>query len=83
MRNRGAFLSLDLLSRLIETSSSNARIGALYMVGALGSRAALDYLLALSRTLKEEWHWIFQNAEKLAARLSLRVIRTPEGLAIG
>jgi hypothetical protein len=83
LQDRGAFLSLDLLRRLIETSSSNARIGALYMVGALGSRAALDYLLALSRTLKEEWSSIFQNAEKLAARLSLRVIRTSEGLAIG
>ena len=82
LQDRGAFVSLERLKRLIETSDSNARIGALYMVGALGTRAALDYLVECSRSVQEEWTSIFQNAEKLAARLNLRVVRTPEGLAI-
>ena len=42
----------------------------------------LEYFLDLSRKSKEDWSSIFQNAEKLAARLKLMVIRTSEGLAI-
>ncbi|MES3055048.1 hypothetical protein O6V14_05340 [Sphingomonas faeni] len=83
LQDRGAFLSLDRLKRLIETSDSNARIGAIYMAGALGTRTALDYLLERSRAVREDWTSIFQNAEKLAARLNLRVVRTSEGLEIG
>lgn len=83
LQDRGVFLSLDRLKRLTETSDSNARIGALYMIGALGTRAALDYLLERSRAVREDWTLIFQNAEKLAARLNLRVVRTSEGLEIG
>lgn len=75
-------LPLDVLTFLVETSDSNARIGALYAIGALGTREALDYLLALSRTNKEDWSSILQNAEKLAARLNLFVARTSDGLAL-
>jgi HEAT repeat protein len=81
LQDRGVSLPLDILSLLVETSDSNARIGALYAIGALGTREALDYLLALSCTDKEDWSSIFQNAEKLAARLNLFVVRTAEGLA--
>lgn len=53
------------------------------MIGALGTRAALDYLLERSCATREDWTSIFQNAEKLAARLNLRVVRTSDGLEIG
>ncbi|MCF1503810.1 hypothetical protein L0F51_08560 [Afifella sp. H1R] len=81
LQDRGVSLPLDILSLLVETSESNARIGALYAIGALGTRDALSYLLALSRTDKEDWSSILQNAEKLAARLNLFVVRTADGLA--
>lgn len=82
LQDRGVSLPLDVLTFLVETADSNARIGALYAIGALGTREALDYLLALSRTNKEDWSSIFQNAEKLAARLNLFVARTSDGLAL-
>jgi NACHT domain len=83
LQERGVSLPLDVLTFLVETADSNARIGALYAIGALGTLEALDYLLALSRTEKDDWSSIFQNAEKLAARLNLFVARTPDGLALG
>lgn len=82
LQDRGVSLPLDILSLLVETSQSNARIGAIYAIGALGTRDALDYLLALSRAGREDWSSVFQNAEKLAARLNLFVVRTGEGLAL-
>lgn len=82
LQDRGVMLPLEVLQHLIEMSGSNARIGAIYMVGALGTRAALDYLLRLSRTSEEEWSSIFQNAEKLAAKLNLMVIQTDQGLEL-
>jgi HEAT repeat protein len=83
LQDRGLSLPLDLLERLIDTASSNARIGAIYMIGSIGTRAALDFLLELSRRDREDWSSVFQNVEKLAARLNLEVIRTTEGLVIG
>jgi hypothetical protein len=82
LQDRSLTLPLDVLKVLVETSGSNARIGALYMIGALGTREALDYLLELSQSDSDDWSSIFQNAERLAARLNLHVLRTPEGLAL-
>lgn len=82
LQDRGVILSLEVLQRLIDTSDSNARIGAIYMVGAIGTRTALNYLLELSRNSKEDWSSIFENAEKVAAKLNLKVIRTDQGLEL-
>src|SRR3546814_19764635 len=53
LQDRGVILPLEILQNLIETSDSNARLGAIYMVGAIGTRAALEHLLGLSRTRQE------------------------------
>lgn len=67
-------LSLDILTRLERCSDSNAWLGAIYHFSAIGSRAALDYLVeryghdAGSQTI------MFESIERIATRLGLRVV---------
>lgn len=79
---RGEPLPLATLDRLIRSSSSNARIGALYQVGAVATREALEYLVDFDCEEEGDWGLVFSAAERIATRLGITVLRTPSGLEI-
>lgn len=82
LRNKRRLLDLSVAIRLAETSSSNARMGALYMIIAHGSRQALDYLVERYSVEDEERSIILEGIEQLSSRLELTVVREGEGLRI-
>ena len=80
LKTKRRFLDLPVAIRLAETSSSNACMGALYMIAAHGSRAALDYLVGRYSAGDEDRSIIFEGIEQLSSRLGLTVVR--EGVAL-
>lgn len=79
---RGDPLPLPTLDRLIRSSSSNARIGAIHQVGAVATRRALEYLVKFDCEEEGDWGLVFSAAERIATRLGITVLRTPSGLEI-
>lgn len=82
LRGKRRLLDLSVAIRLAEISSSNARMGALYMITAHGSRQALDYLVKRYSVGDEERSIILEGIEQLSSRLELTVVREGEGLRI-
>lgn len=76
------WLDLSTLQHVVDHAESNARIGALYHIGAMGSREALEYLLARHRADREYRSIIFSAIERIAGRLGVKVARTDDGLTI-
>jgi hypothetical protein len=77
-------LYLDLLTaiHLAENSDSNAEMGAIYHIGAIGSSVALDYLLERSRRDSSNYSIIFQAVESISSKLGLKVLEHDEGLSV-
>jgi hypothetical protein len=67
-------LDLQVAIHLAENSDSNAEIGALYHIAAIGSREALDYLLERHQRDPENRAIIFQGVETVSTRLGLKVV---------
>ncbi len=75
LRAKRHLLDLEVAIHLAETSSSNARIGALYMIAAHASRAALEYLVDRYSISDDYRSIIFEKIEQLSSRLGLTVAR--------
>jgi hypothetical protein len=82
LQERGSPLPFEALKRLAETSQSNARMGALYAMGSLATREALDYLLDDYHNNPEDRSVKLHAIEEAASRLDLRIDRRSGGLSI-
>lgn len=76
------FLDLPTVIHLAEKSDSNAEMGALYHIGAIGTHAALDYLLERSRHDTSNYSIVFQAIESISSKLGLKVIEYDKGLRL-
>jgi hypothetical protein len=83
LRMKRHLLELPVAIHLAENSSSNAWIGALYMIAAHGSREAFDYLLARYSAGDGDRSIILDGIEQLSTRLGLTVFREGGALRIG
>ena len=75
LRAKRRLLDLPIAIHLAENSSSNARMGALYMVAAHGSRTALDYLVERYSIGAADKGIILEGIEQVSSRLGLTIIR--------
>lgn len=75
LRAKRQLLDLQVAIRLSETSSSNAHMGAFYMIAAHGSRTALDYLVDRYSAGDDDRSIIFSGIEQASSRLGLTVVR--------
>lgn len=76
------YLDLPTAIHLAENSDSNAELGALNHIGAIGTQAALDYLLGRSRSDGDNYSTIFQAVESISSKLSLKVLEDDKGLRV-
>jgi hypothetical protein len=75
-------VNLELAIQLSESTDSNAEIGALVHIGAIGSREALDYLLKRSRQNRDNHATIFAAIENISGRLGLKVVEDGLGYRV-
>jgi hypothetical protein len=75
-------LDLQAVIHLAENTDSNAEIGALGHIGAIGTRDALDYLLKRLKSADDNYSTIFRGIETIAGRLGLKIVETEAGLEV-
>lgn len=76
------YLDLPTAISLAENTDSDAEIGALSHIGAIGTREALDYLLERSRRVDDNYSTVFEGIETISSRLGLKVLKGNGGLEL-
>jgi hypothetical protein len=76
------YLDLPTAIHLAENSDSNAELGAIYHIGAIGTQAALEYLLERSRRDDDNYSSVFQAVESISSKLGLKVLEDDKGLRL-
>ncbi|MES1244722.1 MAG: NACHT domain-containing protein [Acidobacteriota bacterium] len=75
LRRRRHLLDLPLAIQLAENSSSNARMGALYMISAHGTREALDYMIKSYSAGAPDRGLLLEQIEQISSRIGVTVVR--------
>jgi hypothetical protein len=74
LRRRRVLIPLSLAEAFVRAKRPNLRFAGVAAIGAYGTQEALDLLLTLYRTTREDRSTIFQEIEVVAARLGLTIM---------